>query len=209
LYHHKRNVAFQTALDNRNSVVTKRTLEGIESGGRFEQLGIKNFLEGDFFGWYLNVCNDDIYRTVSDLLNKFDNYNYHTLNLDERNSRDLLKNLYNYLLPRTLRHALGEYYSPDWLAQFVYDKLEINGDLNKKILDPNVGSGTFNVLCINEILKNNQNVPKEKLLKTILSNIQGFDLNPLAVIAARANYIIALGDLIDSTTDDIEIPIYL
>jgi len=209
LYHHKRNKVFQTAFDIRNSESTKRTLEGIESGGRFERLGIKNFLEGDFFGWYLKVWNEEIYSTISNVLNKYENYNYHTLNLDERNSRDLLKKLYNYLLPRTLRHALGEYYSPDWLAQFVYDLLEINGAIDKKVLDPNTGSGTFNVICINEIIKNNPNVSKQELLKIILENVHGFDLNPLAVIAARANYIIALGDLIDSTNEDIEIPIYL
>lgn len=209
LYHHKRNTVFQTSFDNKDSDSTKRTLEGIENGGRFEQLGIKNFLEGDFFGWYLNTWNEDIYLAISSLLDKYDNYNYHTVNLDERNSRDLLKNLYNYLLPKTLRHALGEYYSPDWLAQFVYDKLEINGALDKKVLDPNTGSGTFNVICINEIIKKNPSIEKEILLKTILENVQGFDLNPLAVIAARANYIIALGDLIDATNDDIEIPIYL
>ena len=209
LYHHKRNSVFQTSFDNRDSESTKRTLEGIENGGRFERLGIKNFLEGDFFGWYLSAWNEEIYLTISNVLNKYENYNYHTLNLDERNSRDLLKNLYNYLLPRTLRHALGEYYSPDWLAQHVYDKLEINGSLDKKVLDPNTGSGTFNVICIKEIIKNNPNVEKKQLLKTILANVHGFDLNPLAVISARANYIIALGDLIDSTSDDIEIPIYL
>lgn len=209
LYHHKRNHIFQTAFDNSNSETTKRSLEGIESGGRFERLGIKNFLEGDFFGWYLNVWDEEIYTSISRVMDKFNDYNYSTLNLDERNSRDLLKKLYNYLLPRTLRHALGEYYSPDWLAQHVYNQLEINGAKDKSVLDPNVGSGTFIVIAIKELIEKNKDLPKEELLQTILSNVHGFDLNPLAVIAARANYIIALGDLIDSTDQDIEIPVYL
>ena len=36
-------------------------------------------------------------------------------------TRDLLKQLYQYLVPRHLRHDLGEYYTPDWLAQRVLD----------------------------------------------------------------------------------------
>jgi hypothetical protein len=39
-------------------------------------------------------------------------------------------------------------------------------------------------------------------------NIIGFDLNPLAVMAARTNYLIAIRDLI-SHVDKIEIPVYL
>lgn len=35
----------------------------------------------------------------------------------------------------------------------------------------------------------------ERLLDIITHNVKGYDLNPLAVLCARANYIIALGDL--------------
>jgi hypothetical protein len=42
----------------------------------------------------------------------------------------------------------------------------------------------------------------------ILSNIIGFDLNPLAVMAARTNYLMAIRDLFRYASD-IEIPVYL
>ena len=106
-------------------------MKEIEDGGRFRTLGIVNFLEGDFFGWYINIWNEEIYNSIVKVLRVFDEYNYSTINLDEVNSRDLLKKLYNYLLPRKLRHALGEYYSPDWLAQRTYNLMGINGDLDK------------------------------------------------------------------------------
>ena len=32
--------------------------------------------------------------------------------------RDDLKRLYEALIPAQLRHALGEYYTPDWLAEY-------------------------------------------------------------------------------------------
>ena len=47
-----------------------------------------------------------------------------------------------------------------------------------------------------------------ELLKKILANVVGFDLNPLAVMAARTNYLVAVKDLIRHS-DHVEIPIYL
>src|SRR2546425_11608751 len=46
------------------------------------------------------------------------------------------------------------------------------------------------------------------LCRKILANIVGFDLNPLAVMAARTNYLIAIRDLIGHV-DKVEIPVYL
>ena len=36
---------------------------------------------------------------------------------DPAGSRDLLKKLYQQLFPKSVRHDLGEYYTPDWLAE--------------------------------------------------------------------------------------------
>jgi hypothetical protein len=47
-----------------------------------------------------------------------------------------------------------------------------------------------------------------KTLELILQNVVGFDLNPLAVIAARTNYLLALGDLLKARKGDIDIPVY-
>jgi len=48
-----------------------------------------------------------------------------------------------------------------------------------------------------------------EITKSIVSNIWGFDLNPLAVSAARTNYLFALGDLVNELKAGFEIPIYL
>ena len=49
---------------------------------------------------------------------------------------------------------------------------------------------------------------EDELLKKILSNIIGFDLNPLAVMAARTNYLMAIRDLLRHA-GDVELPVYL
>ena len=206
----KMKVNINTQMNFSSKDCAYKELQNIENGQLFVQFGINNFIENDFFGWYLDEWDTEIYDEVKQLLRKIGDYNfYETTNLDDSGSQDLLRKLYNYLMPKSLRHALGEYYSPDWLAQRTYNEVGINGDIQKSILDPTCGSGTFIVIAIKKMIETNKGkTPDEELLKHIIENVHGFDLNPLAVITARANYLLALGDLINDTSCDIEIPIY-
>ena len=52
-------------------------------------------------------------------------------------------------------------------------------------------------------------VNESDLLYAILQNVVGFDLNPLAVLTARVNYLLAVVDLLEYRQGDITIPIYL
>ena len=188
----------------------KEQIENIESGGIYKKLGINNFLEGDFFGWYLFLWDDEIYTELRNLIEIFENYDCSSVNLESESAKDLLKDMYHNLLPKEIRHNLGEYYTPDWLAEFLINEMKIDYSKNQSFLDPNCGSGTFIVLLIkNYIIRNNLKLSKKDLLNKILTEIKGYDLNPLAVISARANYIISLGELLNERNDLIEIPIYL
>jgi methylase of polypeptide subunit release factors len=185
----------------------------LERGGLFREYGIRNFLEGDFFGWYLAAWDHDIEDAASKLAQRLAEYDPGTLELAPENARDLLKKLYHYLLPREIRHDLGEYYTPDWLAERLIIQTLGKRDLGnptKRVLDPACGSGTFLVILIKYI---KERMAERKLrpgdvLEAILRNVVGFDLNPLAVIAARTNYLLALGDLLKARKGDIDIPVY-
>ncbi len=187
----------------------RQAFADLERGGLFREYGIRNFLEGDFFGWYLAAWDDEIEEAVSKLVQRLAEYDPGTLELAPENARDLLKKLYHYLLPREIRHDLGEYYTPDWLAERLViqtlGKADL-GDATKRVLDPSCGSGTFPVILIKYIreraARKKQN-PTETL-NLILKNVIGFDLNPLAVIAARTNYLLALGDLLKARKGDID-----
>jgi hypothetical protein len=130
-----------------------------------------------------------------------------TINPDA--TRDLLKKLYQYLLPRRVRHDLGEYYTPDWLAERLIRQTGYDGNPNKRVLDPSCGSGTFLALCIRKAFDyaDRYLIRPEELVEKLLTNIVGFDLNPLAVIAARTNFLLSLGTLIRHAPR-IEIPVY-
>ncbi|MFH1538874.1 MAG: N-6 DNA methylase, partial [bacterium] len=192
----------------------KKEMEDLEAGSIFRHLNITNFLEGDLFAWYPSVWSEPIENLVRKMVAKLGEYNPGTLSEEPEVTRDLLKKLYQNLLPKSVRHDLGEYYTPDWLAEHVLNELEYTGDPDKRLLDPACGSGTFLVMAISRIRRWYHEHREEcrfnegDLCRRILSNIIGFDLNPLAVMAARTNYLIAIHDLI-SHVDTVEIPVYL
>src|SRR5579863_1682995 len=201
-------------LNATTSAKLKRELEELERGGIFHDMGITNFLEGDLFSWYLSVWSEPIEKLARQMIVKLDEYNPGTFSEDPIQSRDLLKKLYQQLFPKSVRHDLGEYYTPDWLADHVLNELGYLGDPDKRLLDPACGSGTFLVMAINRVRRwydaNREKCSYDEgeLLKKILTNVIGFDLNPLAVMAARTNYLVAIKDLIRHV-DSVEIPVYL
>ena len=194
-------------------------LDNMERGGVFSDFGINNFLEGDFFGWYLDIWSEDLDEAIRRVITELSNYSLVTLDVDPEETRDLLKKLYQNLMPRKLRHALGEYYTPDWLAERLLNQLcgapskgeRPTIDPRQRLLDPACGSGTFLVLAIRRMRNwaEEQMMPEHEALEKILANVVGFDLNPLAVISARTNYLLALGDLIQHRRGEISIPVYL
>ncbi|NVM02046.1 MAG: N-6 DNA methylase [Candidatus Helarchaeota archaeon] len=183
-------------------------LEKLENGELLKNLGVSNFSNENLFSWYLINWNEEIEGIFKDLINKISKIQYDEILKDE--NIDQLQILYQNIIPQGIRHQLGEYYTPKWLANFLIDKTGFKGDLNKKILDPSCGSGIFLSLELKKILKKSKNsiINKSKLLSSILENIIGFEINPLAIITAKINYLFAIHKLIPFIKDKIEIPIY-
>ena len=189
----------------------KRQLDDMENGGIYARKGITNFLEGDFFRWYLNAFDSpELKEAIRETARYLSEFEPATSTLSPASTRDLLKKLYQYLVPQEVRHRLGEYYTPDWLAELLLNEVGYNGNTLKRFLDPACGSGTFLVLAIQRAKEHGhkEKWPPLEIVKRIVANIWGFDLNPLAVIAARTNYLFALGDLVNELPR-VEIPIYL
>lgn len=190
-------------------------LEELEDGGLFRQVGIRNFLESDYFAWYLEEWNGEIARAIYEMVKTLREYEPATVEQTPERVEDLFKRLYQNLVPREIRHSLGEYFTPDWLAELTLDEAGYDGNLEIRLLDPACGSGTFLVLAIKRAkdwaLRNwgTSTDFQMLLLEKITANIVGIDLNPLAVLASKANYLIALGKLIRYRAGDITIPVYL
>ena len=77
----------------------KERLERLESGADFIDQGIENFLEADFFRWYLDGWNRSLanaFRTIVRALSAFEPA---TPVLEPEWTRDLLKKLYEMIVP--------------------------------------------------------------------------------------------------------------
>jgi len=190
----------------------KVELNELEEGGIFLSMGVRNFLEADYFSWYLNEWDDEIAKATMEIVKTLSNYEVGTAELEPERIKDLFKRLYQGLVSEEIRHRLGEYYTPDWLAELVLDEVKYKGDPDKRLLDPACGSGTFLVLAIKRVKEFSEEnfYDRGDLVEKVTKNIAGFDLNPLAVMASRANYLIALGEYVrERKIKEFEIPVYL
>jgi len=170
-------------------------------GRSFKAHGIENFIEEDFFSWLAREGAVEIGVGMARwLFSLLQNYNLREL------SEDVLKSLYQELVDPTTRHDLGEFYTPDWLAHRVVRKL-LDENPRGAVLDPTCGSGTFIYLTIRE--KRERLGDSQQTLAHILDSVCGADIHPLAVIVAKTNYILALGDLLKKRRGAVTIPIYL
>jgi methylase of polypeptide subunit release factors len=168
------------------------------------------------FSWRLWTKEAELAGEMACLSDATAEYHHGQVVQDASLSGDLLKALYQELFPRPLRHRLGEFYTPDWLARHMLDQISYTGDSKQRLLDPACGSGTFLLMAIQRIRAARlssrcDGVPvhsKVELCRHILSHVVGMDLNPLAVMTARANYLIAIHGLLP-LSEPWEIPIYL
>ncbi len=175
----------------------------ILNGEYFWRHGIENLVEDDFFQWIRlssasNLLMPVWLRIVQQLLN----YDLRKLN------EDVLKGIYQELVDPKDRHDLGEYYTPDWLCErIVRDILPNEGFV--PVLDPACGSGSFLRAVIAHQLKANPSGGDVTRLRSVLDNVVGIDIHPLAVTIARATYTLVLRSLVKATKRPIHIPVYL
>ena len=185
----------------------------IERAGIFAQAGINSFVEEAIFSWYLDVARNDIHAptllpALRGVLASLSMYRTDHMT----HTRDVLRDLYQGLVPGKLRHSLGEFYTPDWLVDFTVDKAQQGSWLGKRILDPTCGSGAFLVAVLRQILDEaiKAEWSSERIVQHLCTSVWGFDLNPLAVQTARVNFLMEIARLLrDAPGQTIEIPVLL
>lgn len=161
-------------------------------------------LGSDFFSWYLG---DDVTEELDEplglLLERLRTIDFDVEKKDPRSVRDLFKGLYMSFTPAPMRHSLGEYYTPDWLASHIMDTAGWN--IGQSLLDPTCGSGTF---ILEGLRRRLEAASPATSARQLLDGLCGFDLNPLAVLTARASIVVFLSGRFDSL-DPVLLPIFL
>lgn len=191
------------AFTSLNGAAYKTNLESIVNGKAFNSHGVDNIGEYDFFAW---ILLEDIRTQSLDLL--------HAISVELRIydlsaiRQDLLKQLYQNMVDPKTRHDLGEYYTPDWLAQLTLRDIDYR--YPQSLLDPACGSGAFLFNAIRRLA--DDGLTGQELADFAFSNIMGTDIHPLAVTIARVNYLLALAGHIDTGNGSGEaqpIPVFL
>lgn len=128
-----------------------------------------------------------------------------------RRGRDVLRTLYQDLIPAEQRKAFGEYYTPDWLAGMLAERV-IDAEWMEKavakylvsveaprgvgVLDPACGSGTFLFHAARRILQSDalqrQKVTLARQADFLCKMVSGIDIHPVAVEISRATLLRAL-----------------
>ncbi|WP_339096565.1 N-6 DNA methylase [Deinococcus sp. VB142] len=103
---------------------------------------------------------------------------------------DLLGELYQRYFDPETRKALGEFYTPPAVVDFMLDEAEYHGERDKKLLDPATGSGTFIVTALRRYLKANAHRDPAEVLRNLTEDyaLVAFDINPFAVLMAQVNF---------------------
>ena len=160
----------------------------------FKEKGIQNYFSKPYFNWFLAV--PDVLEDINICAKQ---YNHFLLNPET----DFIKSIFENVFPSAVRHAMGEFYTPDWLANFVIETLTENDENahKKTYLDPTCGSGTF----IFNVIKQFQHASDNQIFKQVF----GIDLNPVSVLAAKTNYLILYAQQQEFSKDKpLKIPIY-
>lgn len=180
------------------------TPEQLTSGSEFQDAQIHGVVEQDFFDWTVQV--DGGAEFVAELGRRIARFKWSEV------EHDVLKILYESVIPTTERERLGEYYTPDWLANRVVHEA-VTDPLNSRVADPSCGSGTFVFHAIRSYLDASaaSGTPVAEAVRDVTSHVVGMDVHPVAVTLARVTYLLAIG--LDRLTDPgrgpLTIPIYL
>ena len=180
----------------------------ILDGSYFTGLNIHNFVDYDYFGW----LNDSPYveqfaNMAADVQQRLVAYDFSL-----RVENDIFGRLLAQLADKEHRLMLGQEFTPHWVAHDIvaYNMDRLNGQI-PRIVDMCCGSGVFLIESIKEVRRRYSISPSQYSAKKddiAFSCVMGFDIDPLAVMLAKVNWIIAMRDLFDVHHGNIVVPIY-
>jgi type I restriction-modification system DNA methylase subunit len=178
--------------------VHEEELKGILTGDMFNKLNVQRFVEGDFYYWAATDAHFEALLPVFHaLLAKIGEYDFKEV------QEDILKGVYQELIDLETRHALGEYYTPDWLCERIVAEIPIEED--SRILDPACGSGSFLRAAVARL----QGEYPGRTADQLASQVVGIDIHPLSVQIAKTTLLLALGDTVLHTKKPVTLQVYL
>lgn len=204
--------------------VAKAVIDSLEKKSTSTEVNISARLNEGFTGWIAedeDGIDEDGIELCNELFAKARKYDW------VMPPGDVLRHLYQDCIPQEDRKIYGEYYTPDWPAEQLTEKilddqwiedacntaLKLQGKLESLngvgVLDPTCGSGTFLYHAAVRIGKAKalQNVSKIKRGRVIASLVHGIDIHPVAVEMSKATLlrgISTVGSVSDNALDIVQ-----
>lgn len=186
------------------AVITRRQINDDEArravldGSAFENINVERFVEDDFFHW---VSADTYFAQLKPMfraLNReISEYDFSDV------KEDILKGVYQELIDLDTRHALGEYYTPDWLCEKIVDEMPLTA--RSYVLDPACGSGSF----LRATIARMRREFNELSANEIATQVVGIDIHPLSVQISKTTVLLALSELMHEARTPVTLHIYL
>jgi SAM-dependent methyltransferase len=182
---------------------SEMSASALMSGTLFSAAGISGAIEADFFDWVTEVPGGE--QFVMNLALRLSRFDWRQV------GHDVLKQIYESVIPRATRHQLGEYYTPGWLAEAVISD-RIERPLQQRVLDPSCGSGTFLFHAIRSFLNaaDEEGVTAAEAIDGLTRHVIGIDVHPVAVTLARVTYLLAIGThRLQRNRQEFAVPVFL
>ena len=183
--------------------VTDHTPTALLSGVAFHDAGIDGVVEADFFDWMLEAEGGEAWvRSLARRVSRF---------AWKEADHDVLKVLYESIIDTRQRHRLGEYYTPDWLAERIV-RVAIPDPLTTRCADVSCGSGTFLFHAIRHYLTTaeQEGSSNREAIHGLVGRVLGIDVHPVAVTLARVTYLLAIGtERLTGDRPPFAVPVYL
>jgi len=151
------------------------------------------------------------------ILNKLKNYN---------EDLDIIGFLYENTKDKNERKALGEFYTPKSIVDYILNAVSYTPEFKidrKSIIDVSCGSGSFIIQIIKRLISNfiiSNDIDSismlsildaKKVIKRVLNNVIGIDINPIACILCQVNIQFALFEMykvITNNDDNYQFPLF-
>lgn len=182
-------------------------IKNILNGNYFKQKNIMNLVDYDYFGWLNNSPYVDmLIPYIRKMQKQLACYDFKILP-----EEDLFGELLAQLSKREHRILLGQDFTPHWVAREMTKNVIECMNEEPRMLDMCCGSGVFLIETLKRV-REKYNITidtyDEKKDNIIFSCVMGFDIDPLAVVLAKVNWILAIRDLFQLHRGTITIPVY-
>ena len=171
---------------------------------QFGEKAVDEYLREGFVSWllpYRNNAKHLIANVAIEIFTEVARFEWH------RERKDVFRPFYERLIDKSRRHMYGEYYTPNWLAEWLVTKMLSKSWIEKSVdraadtkdelsrcgvLDPCCGSGTFlyeatRLLISSDYVSDVVGGDPLEAQKLVARLIHGFDIHPIAVEIAQAS----------------------